>query len=119
MQEPIISESYKAAGTALEIIPRTLLENCGADIIRVQTQLRAKHAGGANTNWGIDGEKGVLADMADIGVWEPVAVKQQTIKTAFESASMLLRIDEIVSGTHKPEKKKAQAAPPPEEEGGQ
>ena len=46
MQEPIISESYKAAGTALEIIPRTLLENCGADIIRVQTQLRAKHAGG-------------------------------------------------------------------------
>ena len=46
VQEPIISESYKAAGTALEIIPRTLLENCGADIIRVQTQLRAKHAGG-------------------------------------------------------------------------
>ena len=34
VQEPIISESYKAAGTALEIIPRTLLENCGADIIR-------------------------------------------------------------------------------------
>ena len=73
----------------------------------MQTQLRAKHAGGANTTWGIDGEKGVLADMAELGVWEPVAVKQQTIKTAVESAAMLLRIDEIVSGTHKPEKKKA------------
>jgi len=119
LQEPVIAGAYKAAGEAMEIISRTLLENCGADIIRVQTQLRAKHAGGANTNWGIDGEKGVLADMADIGVWEPVAVKQQTIKTAFESASMLLRIDEIVSGTHKPEKKKAQAAPPPDDEGGQ
>ena len=140
MQEPIISESYKAAGTALEIIPRTLLENCGADIIRVQTQLRAKHAGGiigaflsdtaagggprrlpfsssssppsrappapgANTTWGIDGEKGVLADMKDTGIWEPFAVKSQTIKTAVESAAMLLRIDEIVSGTHKKEKK--------------
>ena len=40
------AKACKAAGTALEIIPRTLLENCGADIIRVQTQLRAKHAGG-------------------------------------------------------------------------
>merc|ERR1711988_831757 len=120
VQEPVIANAYKAAGESLEIIPRTLLENCGADIIRVQTQLRAKHAGGANTQWGIDGEKGILADMAELGVWEPVAVKQQTIKTAIESASMLLRIDEIVSGTHKPEKKRA-AAPqaPPEGDDGQ
>merc|ERR1719197_2397098 len=114
VQEPIIANAYKAAGQSLEIISRTLLENCGADIIRVQTQLRAKHAGGANVNWGIDGEKGVLADMAELGVWEPIAVKQQTIKTAIESAAMLLRIDEIVSGTHKPQPKKQptqQAAP--------
>merc|ERR1719263_1088575 len=106
-QEPVIANAYKAAGQSLEIISRTLLENCGADIIRVQTQLRAKHAGGKNVTWGIDGEKGVMTDMAELGVWEPVAVKQQTIKTAIESASMLLRIDDIVSGTHKPEKKKA------------
>jgi len=114
----VIAGAYKAAGESLEIISRTLLENCGADIIRVQTQLRAKHAGGANLNWGIDGEKGVMADMASIGVWEPVAVKQQTIKTAIESASMLLRIDEIVSGTHKPEKKRASAQQAAPEEGG-
>jgi len=99
------------------VISRTLLENCGADIIRVQTQLRAKHAGGANVNWGIDGEKGVLADMAALGVWEPVTVKLQTLKTAIESASMLLRIDEIVSGTHKREKKSAAAAAAPPQEG--
>jgi len=114
VQAPEIANAYKAAGQSLEIIPRTLLENCGADIIRVQTQLRAKHAGGANVNWGIDGEKGVMADMAEIGVWEPIAVKQQTIKTAIESASMLLRIDEIVSGTSKPKAPNAapqQAAP--------
>merc|ERR1719359_808075 len=120
-QEAVIANAYKAAGESLEIISRTLLENCGADIIRVQTQLRAKHAGGANPTWGIDGEKGVLADMSELGVWEPLAVKQQTIKTAVESASMLLRIDEIVSGTHKPEKKKAapQQAPDGEDGGGQ
>ena len=91
-QEPMIAGAYRAAGTALEVIPRTLLENCGADIIRVLTQLRAKHAGGRNSTWGVDGEKGVLADMAELGVWEPLVVKQQTIKTAVESASMLLRI---------------------------
>lgn len=117
MQEPIIAGAYKAAGESLEIISRTLLENCGADIIRVQTQLRAKHAGGLNPQWGIDGEKGVMADMAELGIFEPVAVKQQTIKTAIESAAMLLRIDEIVSGTHKPEKKKAPQGPPPDEGG--
>merc|ERR1719502_985643 len=118
VQEPAIANAYKAAGTALEIISRTLLENCGADIIRVQTQLRAKHAAGANANWGIDGEKGVLADMEVLGVWEPVTVKQQTIKTAVESAAMLLRIDEIVSGTHKPQPKRA-AAPQQAPEGGE
>jgi len=110
-QEPKIAAAYKAAGTALEVIPRTLLENCGADIIRVLTQLRAKHAGGANPTWGIDGEKGLLADMQTIGVWEPITVKAQTIKTAVESAAMLLRIDEIVSGTHKRDTKRQPVAP--------
>ena len=118
-QEAVIANAYKAAGSAFEIIPRTLLENCGADIIRVQTQLRAKHAAGANFTWGIDGEKGVLADMNDIGIWEPLAVKQQTIKTAIESASMLLRIDEIVSGTSKPREKKSQVSQQPNPEDGE
>merc|ERR1719408_305878 len=116
-QEPMIAGAYRAAGTALEVIPRTLLENCGADIIRILTQLRAKHASGENVTWGIDGEKGVVADMKEIGVWEPYTVKVQTMKTAIESASMLLRIDDIVSGTHKKEKKGARAAPQqPEDE---
>jgi len=118
-QEPVIAAAYKTAGTALEVIPRTLLENCGADIIRVLTQLRAKHAGGANVTWGIDGEKGGLADMTTLGVWEPFPVKAQTLKTAVESAAMLLRIDEIVSGTHKKEKGKTAAAPAPEGQDGE
>ena len=56
--------------------------------------------------------------MADLGVWEPVAVKMQTIKTAIESAAMLLRIDEIVSGTHKPQPKRAAPQQAPEGEDG-
>lgn len=89
---------YRAASTAFEVIPRTLAENCGGDVVRVLTELRAKHANGEHTNFGIDGEKGVIADMEVLGVWEPYAVKVQTIKTAIEAAAMLLRIDDIVSG---------------------
>merc|ERR1719240_1711623 len=76
-QEPVIAASYKAAGTALEVIPRTLLENCGADLIRVLTALRANTLAGPTPTWGIDGEKGVLADMKDIGVWEPLSSRRR------------------------------------------
>ena len=53
------------------------------------------------TTWGIDGEKGTIVDMKALGVWDPYAVKVQSIKTAVESATMLLRIDDIVSGLSK------------------
>jgi T-complex protein 1 subunit gamma len=36
--------------------------------------------------------------MCKANVWEPVAVKLQVFKTAIESAAMLLRIDDVVSG---------------------
>ena len=42
--------------------------------------------------------------MKELGVWEPYAVKAQTLKTAIESATLLLRIDDIVSGIHKKDK---------------
>jgi len=91
---------FKAVADALEIIPRTLIENCGANIIRQLTALRAKHAVGQH-NWGIDGEKGEPVDMKDLKVWDSYAVKSQTIKTAIEAACMLLRIDDILSGMSK------------------
>ncbi|OTF83829.1 T-complex protein 1 subunit gamma-like protein [Euroglyphus maynei] len=114
---------YRVVAKALEVIPRTLIQNCGGDTIRTLTQLRAKHASGENKTWGIDGEKGVLVDMAQLGVWEPLVVKTQAYKTAIEvgTAILLLRIDEIVSGSKKREtlesEKRAdlQAAAPTEE----
>ena len=46
--------------------------------------VQAKHAVEGNSTWGVDGDKGVLADMTELGVWEPLAVKEQTFKTAIE-----------------------------------
>ncbi|XP_003486345.1 T-complex protein 1 subunit gamma [Bombus vosnesenskii] len=91
---------YKAVAQALEIIPRTLAQNCGANTIRTLTALRAKHATEGMT-WGIDGETGQLVDMKERGIWEPLSVKLQTYKTAIETAILLLRIDDIVSGSKK------------------
>ncbi|KAJ1770061.1 T-complex protein 1 subunit gamma [Coemansia sp. RSA 1843] len=91
---------YAGVAEAMEVIPRTLIQNGGGNAIRTLTELRAKHAAGLTT-WGVDGEKGVPVDMNDYGVWEPLAVKLQTIKTAIDSASLLLRVDDIVSGTAK------------------
>lgn len=97
---------FQAVGDAMEVIPRTLAQNCGVSVIRSITQLRAKHAaaydeGHARCTWGINGLTGELVDMQDYGIWEPYSVKLQTIKTAIESACMILRIDDIVSGSKK------------------
>ena len=95
---------FLAIGEAMEVIPRTLLQNCGVSVIRALTQLRAKHAaheGDKPCPWGINGTTGELVDMNEYGIWEPLSVKAQVIKTAIESACMILRIDDIVSGSKK------------------
>lgn len=92
---------YRAVARALEVIPRTLIQNCGASIIRTLTALRAKHAVENNLTWGIDGDTGSIVDMNEYGVWEAFSVKAQTFKTAIETAILLLKIDDIVSGTKK------------------
>lgn len=78
---------YKAVGEAMEVIPRTLIQNCGASPVRVLTQLRAKHAEGGHT-WGVHGDTGKIIDMNEYGVWEPEAVKLQSLKTAVEVSFM-------------------------------
>ncbi|KAK4053564.1 T-complex protein 1 subunit gamma [Microbotryomycetes sp. JL201] len=87
---------FRAVSDAMEVIPRTLVQNCGGNAIRVLTELRAKHAAGENS-FGVDGETGKVVDMKEYGLYESAAVKAQTIKTAVESACLLLRVDDIVS----------------------
>jgi T-complex protein 1 subunit gamma len=91
---------YEAIATALEVIPRTLAQNCGANIIRLLTDIRTKHNAGEHT-FGVNGTTGEMADMNDLGIWEPYCVKAQTLKTAVECASLILRIDDVVSASRK------------------
>ena len=41
-------------------------------------------------------------------IWEPIAVKNQVIKTAIEASALLLRIDDVVSGVKRKEKESKQ-----------
>lgn len=66
---------FKAAAYALEIIPRTLAANCGGDVVRLITELRARHSDG-DSMIGIDGNLGKIANMSEANVWEPLAVKK-------------------------------------------
>ncbi|EGF82847.1 hypothetical protein BATDEDRAFT_34479 [Batrachochytrium dendrobatidis JAM81] len=110
---------YKAVADALQVIPRTLVQNCGGNAIKVLTQLRAKHAIPGNSSWGIDGTSGKVVDMHEYGIWEPQTVKSQTLKTAIESACLLLRVDDIVSGvSHRDAQSGNQQQHAPEEAAG-
>jgi T-complex protein 1 subunit gamma len=93
--------AYRAVADALEVIPRSLAHNCGADVVRVMTDLRSRHAAQGGLNGGVDGNKGTVADVKELGILDTFAVKKQTLRTAVEAAAMLLRIDDIISGISK------------------
>merc|ERR1719399_1490506 len=59
--------AYTAVATALEVIPRTLAQNCGVDVVRTMTDLRARHATTGNSHFGIDGMKGTITDVRAAG----------------------------------------------------
>merc|ERR1719266_1150325 len=71
----VVQWPYRALATALEVIPRTLAQNCGANTIRTLTTLRAKHAEGNNSTFGVNGLSGKIEDMKALGIYEPLAVK--------------------------------------------
>ena len=117
--EGLIQLPYVAIARALEVIPRTLIENCGADVVRTITDLRAKHSDSSNKDkayLGVDGNKGVIANMKDLKIFDTLAVKKQTLKTSIESCCMILRIDDIVSGIKKKEKASAGPQQQPDED---
>jgi len=105
---------YRAVADAMEVIPRTLVQNSGGNAIRVLTELRAKHANGEHS-WGVNGETGKIVDMKTYGLYESASVKIQTFKTAIEAARMLLRVDDVVQATRKDKEQGQSQGPPPEE----
>ncbi|MGB9853425.1 MAG: thermosome subunit beta [Candidatus Bathyarchaeales archaeon] len=106
--------AVKSFAEALEAIPATLTENAGLDPIDILSELRAKHEKGEAWT-GIEVTSGKVQDMTEAGVFEPLSVKKQAIKSATEAASMILKIDDVIAAG----KAKAPPMPPKGPYGGE
>ena len=92
---------------ALEVMPIALAESAGMNPIDITVDLRARHEKGEK--WaGVDVFNSKVTDMMKLEVYEPLAVKEQVVKSATEAASMILRIDDVIASS----KEKTPAGPP-------
>ena len=91
--------AIEAFADAMEAIPRALSENGGWDPIDVLVDLRSAHDKEGGKYFGVNVFTGKIQNSIDSGVVEPIVVKEQAIKSAAESASMILRIDDVISAT--------------------
>ncbi len=90
--------AVEAFAESMEVIPSTLAENAGLEKIDVMVELRAAHEKPRGHMMGVDVFTGKIVDMYKKGVIEPLSVKEQAVKSAVESATMILRIDDVISG---------------------
>jgi chaperonin GroEL (HSP60 family) len=90
-----------AFADAIESIPVTLAENGGMDVIDTLTAIRSKQSSTNNPWIGVDVKELKVGDMRKKNIIEPLAVKEQILKSATETTAMLLRIDNILASSGK------------------
>jgi chaperonin GroEL (HSP60 family) len=88
--------AVKQYAEALESIPLTIAENAGMDPIDTIISLRAKQNSGKKGS-GINARESKIGDMNSLSILEPLVVKEQIIKSATETACMILRIDDVIA----------------------
>ena len=89
--------AIEAFAEALEIIPWTLAENAGMDMINVLIELKNAHTKKTGRSFGVNVVDNKVSDMLSQNVIEPLRVKTQAVLSATEVASMVLRIDDVIA----------------------
>ncbi len=107
--------AIEAFADSLEIVPKALAENAGLDPIDTLVALRAAHEKPRGKIMGVNVFSGEIVDMRKRGIVEPIRVKEQALKSAAETASMILRIDDVLAAT-KPKEGGAPGGPREDEE---
>ena len=95
-REQLAIEKY---AKALEIIPRTLIENAGHNPVDLLVELRSKHEAENGQFYGINIDTGKVENMVELGVIEPLSVLTQAIQSATEVAAMILKIDDVIAAS--------------------
>ncbi|KZO97811.1 t-complex protein 1 [Calocera viscosa TUFC12733] len=85
---------FAAYAEALEVIPTTLAENAGLNPIAIVTELRNRHALG-EVNAGINVRKGLISNILEEDVVQPLLVSTSAIELATETAALLLKVDDF------------------------
>jgi archaeal chaperonin len=88
-----------AFADAIESIPITLAENGGMDVIDTLTGIRSMQTATNNPWIGVDVKALKVGDLRKKNIIEPLAVKEQILKSATETTAMLLRIDDILGSS--------------------
>lgn len=87
--------SIRAFANAIEVIPKTLIENAGQDPLDKLVEARSAHeAGNRDVGISMDGE---IKNMMDLNVIDPLKVKINAIESATEAAIMIIRIDDVIA----------------------
>jgi len=89
--------AIEAFAKALEIVPWTLAENAGQNMIDSIIELKSAHEKGKGVTIGVDVFAGKPRDMKRAHVIEPLRVKKQAYESATEAATMVLRIDDVIA----------------------
>lgn len=89
--------AVEAFADAVEVLPRTLARNTGMDPIDALVDLRAEHDESGRAGIIAVGESGEIGDPFDEDVFDPAAVKREAVESATESATMIARIDDVIS----------------------
>jgi len=86
--------AIKKFGESLEIVPKILAENSGANPTDIISILYAKHSEGKITT-GVD-INGTVVDIKDIGVYDLLIGKRRALELATNVAVTILRISQLI-----------------------
>ncbi|WP_138005264.1 thermosome subunit alpha [Halalkalirubrum salinum] len=89
--------AIEAFADAVDALPRTLAENTGMDPIDALVDLRARYDSEGIAGVIATGQKGEIGNPIDAGILDPAAVKREAVESATESATMILRIDDVIA----------------------
>ena len=89
--------AVEAYADAVDVLPRTLASNLGMDPIDGLVQLRSEHDSEDRAGVIAEGQTGTVGDPMEYGVLDPAAVKREAIESATEAATMIARIDDVIS----------------------
>ncbi|MEM4906363.1 MAG: thermosome subunit beta [Sulfolobales archaeon] len=95
--------AVEAFARSLEGIVIALIENAGLDPVDYVMKLRASHKKEDGYKYGVNVFTGEIADMSQLGVIEPLAVKVNALKAGTEAAAMILRIDDVIAAARSKE----------------